>query len=120
MTQPIELRLTNAGKRLEVVWRDDRTSGLSARRLRAACRCAACVRARADGAPIPSDDSVAITAIEPVGGYAVNLGFSDGHARGIFPWVYLRELADAEAISCSTAQAPPDILPAALREGEEA
>jgi DUF971 family protein len=30
--------------------------------------------------------------MRPVGSYAVQLVFSDGHERGIFPWVYLREL----------------------------
>jgi prepilin-type processing-associated H-X9-DG protein len=36
-----------------------------------------------------------ITTIEPIGGYAVNIAFSDGHARGIYPWVLLKELGGA-------------------------
>jgi DUF971 family protein len=35
---------------------------------------------------------VAITAIEPVGLYAVKLVFSDGHDTGIYSWDYLHEL----------------------------
>lgn len=35
---------------------------------------------------------VTITAIEPVGHYAVKPTFSDGHASGIYTWAYLREL----------------------------
>lgn len=35
---------------------------------------------------------VKITAIEPVGNYAVKLVFSDGHATGIYSWTYLRKL----------------------------
>ncbi|MFN3163618.1 MAG: gamma-butyrobetaine hydroxylase-like domain-containing protein [Pseudohongiellaceae bacterium] len=35
---------------------------------------------------------VAITAIRPVGNYAIRLDFSDGHNTGIFSWSYLREL----------------------------
>lgn len=38
--------------------------------------------------------NVNITAIKPVGNYAVQLVFSDGHDSGIFSWKYLRELAD--------------------------
>jgi len=38
--------------------------------------------------------SVAITAVDPVGSYAVRLTFSDGHSTGIFTWPYLRKLAD--------------------------
>lgn len=31
----------------------------------------------------------------PVGGYGVNLWFSDGHDKAIFPFIYLRELSEA-------------------------
>lgn len=36
---------------------------------------------------------VKIDRIEPVGHYAVQLHFDDGHSTGIFSWEYLRELA---------------------------
>jgi DUF971 family protein len=36
--------------------------------------------------------NVGVTAIEPVGMYAVKLVFSDGHDTGIFSWEYLHEL----------------------------
>jgi DUF971 family protein len=36
--------------------------------------------------------SVTVSAIEPVGNYAVRLTFSDGHNTGIFSWVYLAEI----------------------------
>ena len=35
---------------------------------------------------------VTVTAIEPVGHYAIKPLFSDGHESGIFTWAYLREL----------------------------
>lgn len=35
---------------------------------------------------------VTISAIEPVGHYAIKPVFSDGHESGIFTWAYLREL----------------------------
>jgi DUF971 family protein len=65
---------------------------LAAARLRAACRCAQCVRSRADGLFPPSFDGVVIERASPIGSYGVNLGFSDGHARGIYPWAYLSQL----------------------------
>jgi DUF971 family protein len=37
---------------------------------------------------------VLISAIEPVGNYAVKILFSDGHATGIYSWDYFNELAD--------------------------
>lgn len=39
-------------------------------------------------------EDVAITAIEPVGHYAVRLVFDDGHNTGLYTWAYLRELGD--------------------------
>jgi DUF971 family protein len=35
---------------------------------------------------------VGILAVEPVGVYALQLRFSDGHDTGIYSWQYLREL----------------------------
>jgi DUF971 family protein len=37
-------------------------------------------------------EDVSITAIEPVGHYAVKLVFDDGHDTGIYVWEYLYEL----------------------------
>ena len=37
-------------------------------------------------------ENVAITAIEPIGHYAVRLVFDDGHNTGLYTWVYLHEL----------------------------
>jgi len=36
--------------------------------------------------------NVTITDIKPVGNYALQLVFSDGHDTGIYSWTYLREL----------------------------
>jgi DUF971 family protein len=38
--------------------------------------------------------NVEIRALEPVGSYAVQPTFSDGHATGIYSWAYLRHLGD--------------------------
>ncbi len=36
---------------------------------------------------------VGITAIEPVGNYAIRIVFDDGHDTGIYSWAFLRDLA---------------------------
>ena len=43
---------------------------------------------------VPGKANVAITAIDPVGNYAVRLTFSDGHNTGLFSWTYLRHLGE--------------------------
>jgi DUF971 family protein len=42
-------------------------------------------------------EDVSITAIEPVGHYAVKLVFDDGHDTGIYVWDYLYELGTNKA-----------------------
>ena len=39
---------------------------------------------------------VGISAIEPVGNYAIRIVFEDGHDTGIYSWAFLRDLADNE------------------------
>ena len=60
-----------------------------------------------DGPTIQAAADIAVARVEPMGGYAVHIAFSDGHARGIFPWSYLRALV-AEAVD-----GPPDAAQAA-------
>ncbi|MFC3152382.1 gamma-butyrobetaine hydroxylase-like domain-containing protein [Litoribrevibacter euphylliae] len=37
---------------------------------------------------------VAITAIEPVGNYALKISYDDGHDSGLYTWDYLKDLAE--------------------------
>lgn len=85
-----------AGEILQVQWRTTRFT-LSAQRLRAACRCASCRRAQIDRQFPAEFPGVMVVWENPVGHYGVNLGFSDGHDRGIYPWSYLAELAGSAA-----------------------
>lgn len=61
--------------------------------LRAACRCKDCRLEFLWGNTPEVAADIRITGIEPVGSYGVQLKYSDGHERGIYPWVYLRELS---------------------------
>lgn len=65
---------------------------LAAGMLRRSCRCAGCTQARAAGTAVPPEGDIRITGAEAIGGYALNLAFSDGHDRGIFPFAYLAGL----------------------------
>jgi DUF971 family protein len=42
-------------------------------------------------------ENVRVTAIEPIGHYAVRLVFDDGHDTGLYTWKYLYELATEQA-----------------------
>jgi DUF971 family protein len=77
---------------LALHWPDGRVATLTHAQLRAACPCSACRARRRAGDSIELDEQVRITDIETVGAYALNLAFSDGHRRGIFPFQMLAEL----------------------------
>jgi DUF971 family protein len=85
--------------RLRLAWSNGERSELLAGHLRGACRCAWCTRARIDGNFAASFDGITIERLMPIGDYAINVAFSDGHARGIYPWPYLRLLARADRAS---------------------
>ncbi len=71
---------------------DDGEATLPAATLRAHCRCAPCQAARLRGTEAGIDADVRLVDARPIGHYALQLAFSDGHERGIYPWVYLRSL----------------------------
>jgi DUF971 family protein len=92
-------------QRLVVTWSDGAAMAVPARTLRQQCPCAACVdewthqRTLAPDS-VPAD--VRVREVKPVGNYAVQLDFSDGHATGIFTWVLLRELGATGVLAAST------------------
>jgi DUF971 family protein len=49
------------------------------------------------GVLVTGKESVGISAIEPVGQYAVKLVFDDGHSTGLYSWKYLYELGSEQA-----------------------
>jgi DUF971 family protein len=71
---------------------DGRNLALSAEALRAACKCAHCTRARFDERFPQTFPGIAITGVNDLG-YGLNISFSDGHNRGIYPKAYLLGLA---------------------------
>ncbi|UZE52009.1 gamma-butyrobetaine hydroxylase-like domain-containing protein [Rhodopseudomonas sp. P2A-2r] len=91
---PTQIAVSDDLSFLEVTTAAGDVERLGAERLRLACKCAHCLRARIDGAFPNRFEGIAITAVAPVGGYAINLSFSDGHARGIYPWAFLLGLVE--------------------------
>lgn len=82
---------------LEVLWQDGTRQRLEHGLLRASCKCTVCQSQRLRGLAPVADGAVQLTALHAVGSYGVQCVFSDGHQKGIFPWVYLRTLGAAES-----------------------
>jgi DUF971 family protein len=91
---PERIGLSGEGSSLVVTFAGGRTAAIAAARLRLACRCAHCTRARIDGVFPQNFDAVTIRIVSAVGEYGINVGFSDGHSRGIYPWSYLATLIE--------------------------
>ena len=87
-----ELRLNAVAGRLELEWTDGSRGAISYSTLRGRCMCAQCRRLRQAGADIEAAAAVAVSEVVPCGPNAIQLVFSDGHDRGIFPFPYLRTL----------------------------
>jgi DUF971 family protein len=92
--QPIQVELIDDSTTLALTWSDCGTMRIGAATLRRASRAATEIRRQADGIELTIRSGLYVAAIEPIGNYALRLFFSDGHDRGIYPWSYLRELAD--------------------------
>jgi DUF971 family protein len=94
---PRKITLSRDRRSLLLDWGDGREETASAAALREACRSSGSVRARVNGWAVPAAPDLTIVDVRPVGHYAVNLVFSDGHDRGIYPWAYLREIVQGES-----------------------
>jgi DUF971 family protein len=95
---PLDIVLHEVSGRLDVLWNDGMRSTLDAPALRAACRCAGCESQRRAGNPAAPALGIALTLLQPVGEFGLQLGFSDGHDRGIYPWAYLHELSSTSSL----------------------
>lgn len=90
---PRSFSLSSDGRDLTLDWRDGSTTRVDAETLWSNCPSAAGRRRRLDGINSSGDPQLALTGAFPIGNYALNLAFSDGHDRGIYPWGYLAQLA---------------------------
>lgn len=91
--RPQELCLHAKSRMLEVLFDDGARFELSCEYLRVFSPSAE-VRGHGAGQEVlqTGKRNVTITAVEPVGQYAVKLVFDDGHDSGLYSWDYLYEL----------------------------
>ncbi len=92
--RPIDIRFHQASRLLEIKFDNNTECMLSTEFLRVYSPSAE-VRGHGAGQETLQigKEEVNITAIEPVGNYAVKLIFSDGHDTGLYSWDYLYEMA---------------------------
>src|SRR5882724_4863175 len=89
---PSEIRLNPARDVLTVAFDDGSRFELRAEFLRVESPSA---EVRGHGGPktiVLGKGEVKIAGLEPVGNYAVRIGFDDGHDTGLYSWAYLHQL----------------------------
>jgi DUF971 family protein len=91
--RPVEIKLHQKSRVLEVAFDDGRSFRLPCELLRVYSPSAE-VRGHGPGQETlqVGKEDVEITGIEPVGHYAVKLVFSDGHDTGLYSWDHLYDL----------------------------
>ncbi len=95
---PVEIALLKAERKLSLSYADGSVHDLPADLLRVESPSAE-VQGHGPGQKtlVAGKSRVGISALEPVGHYAIRILFDDGHDTGIFTWRYLRELGDRQA-----------------------
>ena len=97
---PSEIRLNPERDVLTIAFEDGNRFGLKAEYLRVESPSAE-VRGHGGGPKtiVTGKQGVKIAGLEPVGNYAVRIGFDDGHDSGLYSWAYLYKLgAEKERI----------------------
>ena len=94
--EPLELRAPEGARRMEIDWDDGTTSAYRHAILRGFCPCAHC---QGHQGPVrwvsgAEQADLELSLIEPVGNYALRLGWGDGHSTGIYTFRFLKALAD--------------------------
>lgn len=92
-TTPTGVKAPHGARVFEMAWADGRSFRLPHRILRGYCPCAGCQghsgRTRFVDAGNPE-----LREVGQVGNYALELGWGDGHATGIYTFPYLRRLSE--------------------------
>jgi len=110
--KPIDVKIhISTGKGMDITWSDGHTSHYEFPYLRDLCPCALCNDEREKKARVgtlvsgPSSASAVLPMFKPkatargaapVGNYAIQIEFSDGHSTGIYSFEHLREICPCE------------------------
>ena len=90
---PVEIRLPKDRRALRVTFDDDKVFDLPAELLRVTSPSAEVQgHSEAERKTVGGKRNVTILSVDPVGNYAIRIGFDDMHSTGIYSWAFLRDL----------------------------
>lgn len=88
---PLAIGNSRSKQQLRLNWPGGREQLLDHAELRRQCPCSQCRAFRLQGLTPMVDSRVQVIELNAQG-YGLQLIFSDGHDRGIYPWAYLAQL----------------------------
>ena len=102
--QPVDMQVV--GRELAVKWSDGGEDFVPLKTLRRFCPCAACLGEkdifgktyRAPERPYGAG-AFAVARVLPVGGYATQIVWGDGHNTGLYTWEWIKRVAAAATVS---------------------
>ena len=90
---PTEVRAEREQRSVRVQWKSGHESVFLFDYLRGYCPCAVCQGHNAGPKKyVPPPANLGLSSIKPVGSYALQFQWSDGHSTGLYTFEYLREL----------------------------
>ena len=105
--KPKTIHVDRAKGWLEMDWSEEGVLRVMLSNVRKACPCALCVDLRAEQTmdtnlemiTVEKTPSVELSDVAPVGNYAIQIRWADGHDTGIYTYSYLKQLAQ-DVSSC--------------------
>jgi DUF971 family protein len=95
---PVQIK-SHTPQEILIAWEQDQTFILSYLDLRFGCQCASCIDEHTGKRTLLKsslDPALKVTQVKPVGRYAVQIDFSDGHATGIYHFDRLYDLCQKQ------------------------
>lgn len=107
-TDPAEINVSREKREMRIRWQDGHESVYTFDLLRRECPCALCNDQRNKrsagglnlmvlGGPVIKAGEIQASEVKPIGRYAVNFVWSDGHDSGIYSYNFLREICPCPA-----------------------
>ncbi|TCM61194.1 DUF971 family protein [Acinetobacter calcoaceticus] len=89
--KPANIQFDVENQLIHFIWDIEEMTTLSYMQLRNLCPCVFCRYNKIKNLPISIQENIQVTQLNHQG-YGVQICFSDGHDRGIYPWEYLMSI----------------------------
>ena len=106
--RPLRINQAVQGE-LAIMWNDNHNGRMTLRTLRKNCPCAGCKHEinASEGfisLPVLKEGQYVLKSLKPVGNYALQCSWGDGHNTGIYLFDFLREICECEQCMRITAE----------------